>query len=384
VAREIRLDRGKLSKAKRTPQGYVRVDGRLTRVGILEYQRADGSIQRELRPESEVFKTDSLASLDGCPVTDLHPSVMLDVTNTQALARGHVRAVKRDGHFVSAELTVQTAELINKIDAGERAEISCGYACEYDPTPGVWQGQRYDGVQRNIEYNHVAIGPRAWGRAGAEVALRLDAADAPTPVLVSRFDDSEVSPDNSGETPARISHKDSRTMLKINGVEIKLDAAEAKLVQDELDARAARADAAEKKCEQLQASAGASSVELSALKTRCDAAEAQVAQVKRTELEAQVRPVLGSEFKCDGKSDVELKSAVVAKMLPELRLDSADATFVHGAFGAAMTLHAKAAGEMKQAAKEAAPGTRTDSEKNDPDKARAEMIERRRAAASVK
>lgn len=380
MARQIRLDRGKLSKAKRTPQGFVRVDGRLTRVGVLEYTRADGSIQRELRTGDEVFRADSLASLDGAPVTDLHPSVMVSADNAQALARGHVRAVKRDGNFVAAELTVQTSELINKIDAGERSEISCGYTCEFDPTPGVWHGQRYDGVQRNIQYNHVAIGPSNWGRAGSEVALRLDSTDADSVVLVSRFDADENAQDNSVDNPTRHQHRDNRMSLKINGVEIKLDAAESKLVQDELDARAARADAAEAKAQKLETEAGASAVETQALKARCDAAEARVAKVERAELEAQVKPVLGVEFKFDGKSDLELKSAVIAKVLPSMRLDGRDSAFVQGAYAAALEQSAAAAESLKQAALES--GKRTDSkDKNDPDAARDEMIAKRRAAA---
>jgi hypothetical protein len=42
--------------------------------------------------------------------------------------------------------------------------------------PGVWQGQHYDAVQRKIRGNHVALGPKGWGRAGPEVRLRLDSA----------------------------------------------------------------------------------------------------------------------------------------------------------------------------------------------------------------
>lgn len=386
TTRQIRLDRGRLAKAKRTAQGYARVDGRLTRTGILEYLRPDGSVQRELRPEDEVFKADSLASLDGVIVTDLHPSVMVDASNTQQLTRGHVRAPRRDGNFIAAELQVEVGELIAKIDAGDRAEISCGYSCEYDPTPGVWQGQRYDGVQRNIQYNHVAIGPRNWGRAGNDVALRLDSADDAPAVLVSRFDDDSDTQDHSGDSPARIAHKDTRQMsIKINGVEIKLDAAEAKLVQDELDARAARADAAETKVKELSAAAGAQTVELAALKSRCDAAEAVAAKVARAELETAARPALDAEFKFDGKSDAEIKAAVIAKMCPEVRLDSADAAFVQGAYSVALSLAAKASDSARKAAEESGNAHRVDSvDENDPAKAREQMIAERRAMALSK
>lgn len=387
MARQVRLDRGRLSKAKKTSQGFIRVDGRLTRVGVLDYLRADGTIQRELRSPEEIFKADSLESLEGAPVTDMHPSAMVDSNNAQALGRGFVRSVRRDGNFVAAELVIQAADLIAKIDAGERAEISCGYSCEYLPTPGVWEGQRYDGIQTNVVYNHTAVGPANWGRAGSEVALRLDSADTDAPVLVSRFDADEITADTGKDNHPPKSDKVTQQMtLKINGVEItKLDAAEVKLVQDELDAAMKLASDAEAKLGTLQAAAGASAVELASLKARCDAAEAKVAKVERGELETQVKPVLGAEFKCDGKSDLEIKSAVVTKMLPGLRLDGADAAFVQGAYAAALVQASKSAESLKQASEEAAGAKRVDSnDANDVDKARAEMIATRRGAAFAK
>ncbi len=40
--------------------------------------------------------------------------------------------------------------------------------------PGTHRGERYDAVQTSIRYNHVALGPKDWGRAGSEASLRLD------------------------------------------------------------------------------------------------------------------------------------------------------------------------------------------------------------------
>ncbi len=66
----LRFDfNGSSGEFKRTPQGFLRVNARLTKVGIFKY---DGG--REYRSEEEVFRVDSLVSLKGAPVTDLHPS----------------------------------------------------------------------------------------------------------------------------------------------------------------------------------------------------------------------------------------------------------------------------------------------------------------------
>jgi uncharacterized protein len=173
-----RFDVAALGKAERTPQGFLRIPGYLTRVGVLEYRRADGQVVRELRPREEVFRAQSLATLSAAPVTDLHPTQMVTPQNVQALQVGHVGdEVKADGLHVAAHVTIQEAKAIAAVESGERRELSCGYQCRIDTTPGTYEGQAYDQVQRDIVYNHVAIGPRNWGRAGRDVALRVDAKD---------------------------------------------------------------------------------------------------------------------------------------------------------------------------------------------------------------
>lgn len=368
-ARAVRCDVGKLAKAKRTSQGYARVDARLTRTGILEYARADGGVQREYRPAEEVFKADSLASLTLAPVTDLHPSEMLTPANHKQLSIGVTSAPRQDGQFVAAELVIQDGSAIQKIDAGERAEISCGYTCELDWTPGVYQGQRYDAVQRNIEYNHVAIGPRNWGRAGSDVALRLDSADA----LISRFDDGDTVSDNDNRTA--ITTVGKSMTIKINGVELKLDERDAAIVEAEL----ARLNGAVK---DSQTAKGAADVELASLKARCDAAEARIAKLDRADLEQGARAALGAEFKFDGLTDAQVRAAVVAKVLPAVRLDGASEDYVRGAYGAALSQAAKAADELRAAGEQS--GVRKDNRDpaNDPDAARAERVKKNRSLAS--
>lgn len=177
MKREIRLDYGALRNAIRTPQGGLLIPAAVTRIGVLEYTRDDGSKIRELRPPEEVFNPASLATLPHAVVTDLHPPVLVTPDNYQTYSRGHVcEGVEQDGDFVVARLVVQDKALCELIEKGERKDTSSGYEMDIDPTPGVWNGEPYDQVQRNIRYNHVGIGPEGWGRAGTDVGLRLDSA----------------------------------------------------------------------------------------------------------------------------------------------------------------------------------------------------------------
>lgn len=179
AAQVMRFDAGSIGKLKRTPTGGVRVPGRVTRSGVFPYKRADGTTVREYRPADEVFHADSLASLADCAVTVAHPasgSVTPETFRRDAV--GYVSGGgSREERFVAADLVVQDGDAIARIDTGDLVELSCGYACRLDMTPGVTpDGERYDAVQRGITYNHVALLSRGGGRAGRDVALRLDGA----------------------------------------------------------------------------------------------------------------------------------------------------------------------------------------------------------------
>lgn len=170
---------GAVGKFERTHVGGIRVPARLTRVGVLEYRKPDGTIRRELRLPEEVFNSDSLASLNGAPVTDLaHHRGLLDVANWKDATLGTTIEIRKDGNFVSADLLINDPSTIADVENGRLHDISCGYRCKLEHTPGVWNGERYDAIQRDIRYNHVAVLPRGRGRAGKEVSLRLDSNQA--------------------------------------------------------------------------------------------------------------------------------------------------------------------------------------------------------------
>lgn len=176
----FRIDSGTLGKVQRTPQGGVIVPAMVTRTGVQSYRNPDGSVRNELRPMSEVLSPMSLATLADAPVTIDHPLALVTPETFTAVSKGHARGdAQADSEGkVTTTLVVQDAETIARIDARELIECSMGYSMDFDPTPGELDGVRYDGVQRNIRYNHVALGPYGWARAGREAALRLDSNSA--------------------------------------------------------------------------------------------------------------------------------------------------------------------------------------------------------------
>lgn len=166
---EQRFDSIPLSDTYFTPEGYLIDNPILTRVGIFEYHNPDGTIRRELRLPEEVFAAESLASYKGKPVILTHEAGLVDVDNVQQEHIGTILSEGiQDGDNVRAQIVIHDAE---SLDYGLR-ELSLGYTQTPDETPGVWNGQPYDAIQRNIQINHLALVEKA--RAGEQARLNID------------------------------------------------------------------------------------------------------------------------------------------------------------------------------------------------------------------
>jgi len=142
------------ARVKQTSHGFLTLAGRLTRVGVLDYYRADGSLYRELRHPEDVFDARSLNTLAMSPVTKLHGG-MVNPDNVQALQVGIVGADvqgRADGPFVTGSATIQRADTIKGVLAKDLTELSPGYRCFVEDGASTWDGsafglgqQRYDG-----------------------------------------------------------------------------------------------------------------------------------------------------------------------------------------------------------------------------------------------
>lgn len=335
----VALDR---TTARRDASGFLTVSARLSRSGVQEYRRADGSIRREYRPPSEVFDASSLASAALKPITLGHPAGLVTPETARRDARGTIGQDVRqheDGRHVAASLTVWDAETLAAIESGIR-QISLGYTVTIDETPGEIDGEEYDAIQRGITINHAAILPR--GRAGtAEIqdsaeALRLDGADAAAPELFP------------AEAP-----KDHKMKIKIDGENHDVDPAVAAHLESltraatEAEARADKAEA-DKAAEVAEAKAAADrgDAEADSLRARCDTLADRIKEIEagidsrvdaRAELTATAARVLDG-YSCRGKSDDQIRADVAKSVLPSLadKIDGASADYVRAMFDMAI------------------------------------------------
>jgi hypothetical protein len=182
VSEAFRCDRAEISPDwEETPEGYLRIKATFARTGLQRYRRQDGTEAIEYRPEEEVSKQDALLSLANLPVTLEHPPELLTPETCREYQRGHTGSmVEYRSPFAVGFVTVTDREAIDAVKRGDAREVSVGYRVKFDATPGVTpDGQRYDGVQREISGNHVAIVRK--GRAGPDVRLHMDSATAVDP-----------------------------------------------------------------------------------------------------------------------------------------------------------------------------------------------------------
>ncbi len=173
LTRVIRLDSIPLGKATYTEEGYLKDRPILTSTGIFEYRNKDGSIRRELRLPEEVFNKESLASYKGKPIIITHDAGLITKDNVHSEQVGTILSDGlQDGNDVRADIIIHDTDEMKR--AGLK-ELSLGYNLDLDETPGVWNGQPYDAVQRNIRINHLALVFEA--RAGDQARLNIDSRD---------------------------------------------------------------------------------------------------------------------------------------------------------------------------------------------------------------
>ena len=74
-----------------------------------------------------------------------------------------------DEPYLNNSLVVWDQDAIDGIESDTQKELSAGYYYTADMTPGIYEGVAYDGVMRNIRFNHVALVVE--GRAGDDVVV---------------------------------------------------------------------------------------------------------------------------------------------------------------------------------------------------------------------
>ena len=370
-----RYDRGSLRPPRRMPDGRVRVDAYLTRVGTFRYRNKDGSERIELRHPDDVFDQESMESFAQVPVTNEHPPGMLTSKTAKKHAVGTSgETVERDGDFMRASLVIYDADTIAEMESGEKVEVSNGYTCDlvegpgHDPVYGRW-----DFRQTNIRANHVAMVSK--GRAGAECRARMDAGE--------QADDHERSIQLRADS--RVQHSShmaiSEDALRALNAQLKELESKNEQLQADLKSATTRADTAEGKLEvankkvgdlNAQIASNAAALESEAVKKEKDRADKAESQVRRFDerfegavraraaLEQRAAMVMGPKFRMDDMTDRQVRVEVVKRLDSTKDVgDSVPDGKIEGFFEALTDEHVKSARELAEVS-ETLAGARTD------------------------
>jgi hypothetical protein len=317
----LRFDRSPIGQATMTPEGYLKADAIVTRSGIFEYKNVDGTIRKELRSPEEVFKTDSMESMKMIPVTDLHPRGMfVDASNSKDLAIGHTgENIRQSEDFIIAPLVINRKDGVESVKKG-RKELSLGYNADLILEPGIWNGQKYDGRQENIRYNHLAIVDSA--RAGKEACLHIDESDInvsnnlkPKGAKMPQLNLDGIQYEAAQEVINRLQKVESENA----SLKVKLDTAETANTKN-----TAAIDEQKTKIEKMEKIDH--SAEITAAVTSRIALEKKAAKVlDEKEIEA-----------LSGKPEIEIKKSVIVKLHKDVKLDDKNPDYINARFDAAM------------------------------------------------
>ena len=337
-------------KAELTKDGWIVDKPVITRAGIFSYHNGQGKQIREYRPAEEVFDEASLNSLRAIPITDGHKGIINTDSDLDGLVVGSVisSGEKQDDSDVVADVVIHNVKRI-----GAKRELSLGYVCKIDETPGEFNGQKYDSIQRTIRYNHLAVVHK--GRAG-NARLRLDADDA------SSF---PVENDMTEATLSKVRFDNGLEYAAAPEVVVRM----AELIEQikNLQIRADKADG-----------------ERDAIRTELAKVEREHADALKAEKEAVKKRLVIEEkagqfkFKFDDLSDREIKMEIVKRMGNDLDFSNRSDDYVDSAYDLAVanydartkkTANQKTTMSVKQ---DAAKGTGTISSSD----ARARMIAR--------
>ena len=176
--RAIAFDRASARKAD--VNGWFEVaDNPISKVGVFDYHGSSlpdapdpSRVYRVYRPAQELGAPSFLDSMRLIPWINDHEMLGEQIGGTPTDEYGVHGVVGQDsrfdGQYVRSNIKVYSSKMAADLRAGKK-ELSLGYRCRIDWTPGHFGGQRYDCIQRDLRANHLALVEE--GRMGPDVAV---------------------------------------------------------------------------------------------------------------------------------------------------------------------------------------------------------------------
>lgn len=158
-------------------QGWYEIkDTPLSKAGIFDYLGSEigapkpNKIYRVYRPAEELSHPEALESFKLVPWVNDHTMLGSKGISAEKKGVGGVTGenIYFEGDTLYGNIKLFSDSMAQAIEKGKQ-ELSLGYGCQYDFTPGHALGEAYDVVQRRFRGNHLAL--VANGRMGKEVRV---------------------------------------------------------------------------------------------------------------------------------------------------------------------------------------------------------------------
>lgn len=324
-------DRLVLDGTRVRQDGSLVANARVARTGVqiyggLEVGKPNMDVVRVYRPADQVFSDATLASFAHRPVTNDHPTRLVDADNWKDVAVGQTSGdVMAEAHCIRVPLMVSDGAAVNDVQSGKR-ELSAGYTCDLKWEAGTSpSGEAYDAIQTNIRANHIAIVHR--GRAGSECRIGDDAQDG------------GIDRTQWGSSPLTISKKDT-AMPELKTVVLGDEAVQVE-VADVAKIDAFKADQAraltdmqkkhEEETDERDKELAKKDAEIDDLKSKAlDAAAIDKLVADRADLIAKAKSI-APDVATDGLSTSDIRKAVVVAKRGDAVKDKSDA-YIDAAF----------------------------------------------------
>lgn len=327
------IDAASTLKAKLDPTtGFLTAPVNLARIGVQYYMGYElGLDDRALekigvyRPASEVFDDESVESYINLIVTDDHPSGFVTTDNVKELQVGTVSEINNVMKTLQGVITITDKDQIDKIKDG-KIEVSVGYSNELKEEKGLFDGDAYEFKQTKIRANHLAIVDA--GRCGSACKITTD------------------------------HNKKEKAMIKItiDGLDFEVENEQlAQAIQKQQAMHDAEKEEIKKKSEEDEEEIEKLKKEKEGAKAEKDAAiasnlkDADLAKLvnDRATLIVDAKAILGDKMPKCTDCPMEVRTAVIDAVLPDMDLADKSDDYVIAAYDMAITKFKKAGESLK-------------------------------------
>ena len=334
---------GQLKHDAKSPKfnhlGWLMADAVIAKVGVIDRSDIEKG-RKEFVSEDELFKQDSLNTLQGMDIEQHHGSNYLG-----GVYIGPARKeTNKDGIFLVAPVAIKNKQMIQDVLNNRTSEVSPEYETGSDvPTRGKFDGIDYNYLQKDRIYRKITLVRNGTARGGRNVRIKLDSTDGQERYL------NYIESPEEGKNTKNDSKKQEMVKMKFGKFDIDVPKDQEKLGELYIEGvtteiNTAKQDAADWKTKYDGLEAEVKPIKEKITKFDSEDYKKQIIQEAkdRVKLENEASGILTEEgkeaVKFDGKTDTEIRKEVLVKFDSTIKFDGLTDDEIKGEYNATLRL----------------------------------------------